>query len=271
MFLHQLSSQFFISLSSFSVCSCAPCWIILDTLLLYFWCGDRLAGTTFISLKCTSVIFVKTSHAATSTNTATFSSNPASAAWPTVAQKEPRNCALHKQAVGLTIGIVLAVNPSRWILPVLLPPLMGNEVGPHPGRIRTKSLNDAHCVRRPSLWQTLWLLRIMVPARLQKVTQMMIKGVYHECFVVTYRINFEYFQKPAQAFHRRSTGLGSVYKTQPDICIFHSFPKKKPVSSILSFWELNEFKRGVLIASSSRLVHLSLLPFRACNFLPFFL
>ena len=46
--------------SSFLVWGCAPQWIILETLLLYFWCEDRLAGTTFISLKCGSARFVKT-------------------------------------------------------------------------------------------------------------------------------------------------------------------------------------------------------------------
>ena len=44
----------------FLVCSCASCWIILDTLLLYFLYGDRLAGTTFILLKCGSVRFART-------------------------------------------------------------------------------------------------------------------------------------------------------------------------------------------------------------------
>ena len=37
-----------------------------------------------------------------------------------------------------------AINPLGWILPVLLLPLMENKVGPRPGRVRTKSLNDTH-------------------------------------------------------------------------------------------------------------------------------
>ena len=39
------------------------------------------------------------------TNAVTSSSSPALTAWPTVAHKEPRNHALHEQAVGSTVGI----------------------------------------------------------------------------------------------------------------------------------------------------------------------
>ena len=79
-------------------------------------------------------------------NVATSSSNLAFATWPTVAQKEPQNRTLHEQVVGSTVSIGAGCKPTCWILPVLLLPLMGNEVGPCPGRVRTKSLNDAHHV-----------------------------------------------------------------------------------------------------------------------------
>ena len=119
-----------------------------------------------------------------------------------------------------------AINPLGWILPVLPLPLVEKEVGPHPGMVRTKGLNDAHHMRRPFPQWTLRPLRNMVPARLQKVMMMVIKGVYHEHFAVTSCIHFGYSQIAAQAFHRKSIGLGSVYKTCPDVCIFCSFPNK---------------------------------------------
>ena len=105
-----------------------------------------------------------------------------------------------------------ATNPLGWILPVLLLPFMGNEVDPCPGRIRTRSLNDAHHMQRPFPQWNLRLSRNMVPARLWKVTLMIIKGVYHERFAATHCTNFDYSQIMAQAFHRKSIGLGSVYK-----------------------------------------------------------
>ena len=119
-----------------------------------------------------------------------------------------------------------AVNPLHWILPVLPLPLVENKVGPHPGMARTKSLNHAHRVQKPFPQWTLQPLRNMVPARLQKVTMTVIKGVYHERFAVTSCIHFDYSQIAAQAFHRKSIGLGSVYKARPDLCIFCSFPNK---------------------------------------------
>ena len=119
-----------------------------------------------------------------------------------------------------------AANPLGWILPVLLLPFMGNEVDPCPGRIRTRSLNDTHRVRRPF---PRWILRLpqnMVPAHLRKVTLTVIKGVYHERFAATHCTDFDYSQITAQAFHTKSIGLGSVYKARLDICIFCSFPNK---------------------------------------------
>ena len=76
---------------------------------------------------------------------------------------------------------------------VLLPPLPRNEVGPHPGRIKARSLIDVDHIQRPLLWQTLLLFRTTVPARQRKVTLMVIKGVYHECFAVSYCTDFEHF------------------------------------------------------------------------------
>ena len=119
-----------------------------------------------------------------------------------------------------------AANPLSWILPVLPLPFMGNKVDPHPGRIRTRSLNDAHRVRKPFPQWILRLSRNMVPAHLRKVTLMVIKGVYHECFAVAHCTDFDYSQITAQAFHRKSIGLGSVYKARPAVCIFCSFPNK---------------------------------------------
>ena len=96
-------------------------------------------------------------------------------------------------------ALVLAVNPSSWILTVL-PPHPGNKEGPRPGRIRARSLNDIDGIRRPFPWQTLRLLRNMVPAHLRKVMLMVIKGVYHEHFAVTYRTAFEHFSKTGSGF-----------------------------------------------------------------------
>ena len=65
------------------------------------------------------------SPATTPTNAVTSSSNPALAARPTVAQKEPQNCALHKQAVGLTVGIGTGCKPTRLDSPSSAAPLHG--------------------------------------------------------------------------------------------------------------------------------------------------
>ena len=122
--------------------------------------------------------------------------------------------------------LVPATNQLGWILPVLPLPFMGNEVDPCPGRIRTRSLNDAHCVQRPFPRWILQLPRNMVPACLQKVMLTVIKGVYHECFAATHCTDFDYSQITAQAFHRKSIGLSSVYKARLAVCIFCSFPNK---------------------------------------------
>ena len=122
--------------------------------------------------------------------------------------------------------LALAANPLGWILLALPLPFMGNEVDPCPGRIRTRSINDTHHMRRPF---PQWILRLsqnMVPAHLRKVTLMVIKGVYHERFAATHCTDFDYSQITAQAFHRKSIGLSSVYKARPAVCIFCSFPKK---------------------------------------------
>ena len=169
---------------------------------------------------------VSGSSPATAPPKAVTSSNPALAAWPTVAQKEPRNRALHEQVVGLTIGIGAGHKPTRLDSPVLLLPFMGNEADPHPGRIRTRSLNDAHHVPRPFPQWILRLSRNMVRACLRKVTLTVIKGVYHKRFAATHCTDFDYSQITAQAFHRKSIGLSSVYKAQPAVCIFCSFPNK---------------------------------------------
>ena len=88
--------------------------------------------------------------------------------------------------------LALATNPLGWILLVLPLPFMGNEVDPCPGRKKTRSLNNAHCVWRPFPRWILWLPRNMVPARLWKVMLTVIKGVYHERFAVTHCTNFDY-------------------------------------------------------------------------------
>ena len=164
--------------------------------------------------------------AAAPTNAVTSSSNWMLAAWPTVAQKEPRNSRCTSKRWARPLVLAPAANPLGWILPVLPLPFMGNEVDPCPGRIRTKSLNDAHHVRRPFPRWILRLSRNMVPARLRKVTFTVIKGVYHKRFAATHCTDFDYSQITAQAFHRKSIGLGSVYKARPAICIFCSFPNK---------------------------------------------
>ena len=67
----------------------------------------------------------ESSPATTPTNAVTSSSNPALAAQPTVAQKEPLNHALHKQAVGLTISIGTSHKPTRLDSPGSAAPLHG--------------------------------------------------------------------------------------------------------------------------------------------------
>ena len=181
----------------------------------------------------------ESSPATTPTNAVTSSSNPTLAAWPTVAQKEPRNCALHEQVVGSVLAP--ATNPLGWILPILPPPFMGNKVDPYPGRIRTRSLNNAHCVRRPF---PQWILRLpqnMIPARLQKVMLMVIKGVYHECFAVTHCTDFDYSHIMAQAFHRKSIGLGSFIKLDLPY-VFSVLFLIKPVCSTWYYVFLESFK-----------------------------
>ena len=61
------------------------------------------------------------------TNAVTSSSNSALAAQPTVAQKEPQNCVLHEQAVGLTIGIGAGCKPTRLDSPGSAAPLHGKQ------------------------------------------------------------------------------------------------------------------------------------------------
>ena len=232
-----------------------PRWIILGTLLICSRCGDRLTGTTFISLKCGSTNQSKhyqwprasahnrgnanrfatpeeenvseSSPATAATNAVISSSNPALVAWPTVAQKEPQNCALYKQAVGSTVGIGACHKPTQLDSPGSATPLHGNRGrSPIPGRIRTRSLNNTHCMQRPFPRWILRLLRNMVPAHLRKVTLTIIKGDYHERFAATHCTDFDYSQIMAQAFHRKRIGLGSVYKARLDICIFCFFPNK---------------------------------------------
>ena len=91
------------------------------------------------------------------------------------------------------LTLVLAVNLSGWILTVLLPPLPGNEAGLHPGRIKARSPVNVDHMQRPLLWQTPLLFRTTVPVCLRKVTLMVIKGVYHEHFAVSYLTDFEHF------------------------------------------------------------------------------
>ena len=131
--------------------------------------------------------------AATRTNAATTSSNPTSAAQPTVAQKEPWNRKLHDQAVSSTIGISAGHKLIQLDSPGSAASSHGKRGRSPSKRIRTRSLTDAHCVQRPLLQQILQLLWNTVRARLQKVTLMVIKGVYYECFAVTCGTDFEYF------------------------------------------------------------------------------
>ena len=145
-------NHYFISLLFFLAYSCAPHWIILGTLLLCSWCGDRLAGTTFISLVWLHEIrqniidgceplptigamladlppqeenISESSPATAPTNAVTSSSNLVLAARPTVAQKEPQNHALHEQAVGSTVGIGTSRKPTRLDSPSSAAPLHG--------------------------------------------------------------------------------------------------------------------------------------------------
>ena len=63
----------------------------------------------------------------------TSSSNPALAARPTVAKKEPQNRALHEQAVGSTVGIGIGHKPTRLDSPGSAAPLHGKR-GRSPSR-----------------------------------------------------------------------------------------------------------------------------------------
>ena len=138
--------------SSFLVCDCAPCLIILDTLLLYFWCGDRLAGTTFISLKCGSTRFVKTLSMVVNhcpqLGAILVVLPTRERGWPRVLTCNLSHQCSHflpptqhlllslwwpRKNHGTThstsrlwarpLALVLAINPSGWILMVLSPPL----------------------------------------------------------------------------------------------------------------------------------------------------
>ena len=75
----------------------------------------------------------ESSPATAPTNAVTSSSNPALAAQPTVAQKEPRKHALHEQAVGLTIGIGTGHKSTRLDSPGSAAPLHGKQ-GRSPSR-----------------------------------------------------------------------------------------------------------------------------------------
>ena len=72
------------------------------------------------------------------TNAVTSSSNLALAAWPTVAQKEPRNCKLHKQAVGSTISIGSSRKPTRLDSSGSATPLHGKQGRPLPRKDKDK-------------------------------------------------------------------------------------------------------------------------------------
>ena len=233
-------NHFFISLLSFSACGCAPRWIILGTPLLCSWDGGKLAGTIFTSLRCGSMTFVKTlSMAANPCSQSgqcqqichpgrrmsqsphlqllqSMQSSPPptqhallSPQWLRKNHRTTR--CMSKWLAGPSV-LALAANPLSWILPILLLLLMENEVGPHPGKVKAKSLNDANRMRRPFPGWTLRPLVNMVPACLRKVTMTVIKGVYHECFAVTSCIHLGYPQITAQAFHGKHIGLSLVYK-----------------------------------------------------------
>ena len=77
------------------------------------------------------------------TNAVTSSSNPALAAQPTVAQKEPQNCALHEQAVGSTVGIGASCKPTRLDSPGSAAPLHGKR-----GRSPSRKDKDKKSKRR---------------------------------------------------------------------------------------------------------------------------
>ena len=161
------------------VCRCAPHWIILGTLLLCSRCRDRLAGKTSISLKCGSTRSIKTLSMAASlcprseqcyqichpgrrTSQGPHLQPPQSMQSPPLPTQHlplgpqwPRKnheiaCCMSKRWAQLSV-LALAANPLGWILPVLPLHFMGKEVDPCPGRIRTRSINNAHCVRRPLL------------------------------------------------------------------------------------------------------------------------
>ena len=72
-----------------------------------------MIGVVLVVLPSREEDVPESSPATSPTNTATSSPNPAFAAQPTVAQKEPWNRTLHKQAVGSTIGIGAGCKPIQ--------------------------------------------------------------------------------------------------------------------------------------------------------------
>ena len=72
-----------------------------------------MIGTMLVVLPLREENVPESSSATASTNAATSSSNLAFAAWPTVAQKEPWNCALNEQVVGSTVGVGASHKPTR--------------------------------------------------------------------------------------------------------------------------------------------------------------
>ena len=194
--------HYFIPLFSFPVYSCVLCWITLDTLLHCLWDGGKPAGTISISLKCGFAISIKTLSMAVSPcpqlgqclqicHPGSTSRSPHrqllqpaqspplpawhlphSPQWP-IKNHGTMRCMSRWWAP--PSALVLVVNPLYWILPVPLLPLMENEVGPHPGRVRRKSLNNAHRMQKPFPWWTLQPLKNMVPACLWKVTMTVVR------------------------------------------------------------------------------------------------
>ena len=165
---------------SFLVYDCVLCWITLDTLLHCFQDGGKPAGTISISLKCGFMRSIKTLSMAVSPCPQSgqcqqichpgrrMSQSPhwqllqpmqsppppaqrllLSPQWP-IKNHGTVHCTSRWSARLLVLA--LAVNPLYWILLVPLLPLVENKVGPRPGMVRTKSLNDAHRVHKPFHW-----------------------------------------------------------------------------------------------------------------------
>ena len=91
----------------------------------------------------------ESSSVTTPTNTVTSSSSLALATQPTVAHKEPQNCALHEQVVGSTISIGASRKPTRLDPPSSAASSHGKQSRSQSRNGKDKKSNDADHMQKP--------------------------------------------------------------------------------------------------------------------------